>query len=89
MKKMMIIDMNKGKVFEDVDIRVKTDSNIITGFQFKVNDVTHNIRLGWIDRVRQKLGQKINIDEIQFISIFDIGYKVAFKNSTLLSYNIK
>ena len=38
MKKMMIIDMNKGKVFEDVDIRVKTDSNIITGFQFKVND---------------------------------------------------
>ena len=73
MKKMMIIDMNKGKVFEDVDIRVKTDSNIITGFQFKVNDVTHNIRLGWIDRVRQKLGQKINLDEIEFISIFDIG----------------
>lgn len=89
MKKMMIIDMNKGKVFEDVDIRVKTDSNIITGFQFKVNDVTHNIRLGWIDRVRQKLGQKINIDEIQFISIFDIGYKVAFKNSSIMSYNIK
>lgn len=89
MKKMMIIDMNKGKVFEDVDIRVKTDSNIITGFQFKVNDVTHNIRLGWIDRVRQKLGQKINIDEIEFISIFDIGYKVAFKNSSIMSYNIK
>ena len=89
MKKMMIIDMNKGKVFEDVDIRVKTDSNIITGFQFKVNDVTHNIRLGWIDRVRQKLGQKLNIDEIQFISIFDIGYKVAFKNSSIMSYNIK
>ena len=89
MKKMMIIDMNKGKVFEDVDIRVKTDSNIITGFQFKVNDVTHNIGLGWIDRVRQKLGQKINIDEIQFISIFDIGYKVAFKNSSIMSYNIK
>lgn len=89
MKKMMIIDMNKGKVFEDVDIRVKTDSNIITGFQFKVNDVTHNIRLGWIDRVRQKLGRKINIDEIEFITIFDIGYKVALKNSTLLSYNIK
>ena len=87
--KKMVIDMNKGKVFEDVDIRVKTDSNIITGFQFKVNDVTHNIRLGWIDRVRQKLGQKINIDEIQFISIFYIGYKVALKNSTLLSYNIK
>ena len=89
MKKMMIIDMNKGKVFEDVDIRVKTDSNIITGFQFKVNDITHNIRLGWIDRVRQKLGQKINIDEIEFISIFDIGYKVAFKNSSIMSYNIK
>ena len=87
--KKMVIDMNKGKVFEDVDIRVKTDSNIITGFQFKVNDVTHNIRLGWIDRVRQKLGQKINIDEIQFISIFDIGYKVAFKNSSIMSYNIK
>ena len=89
MKKMMIIDMNKGKVFEDVDIRVKTDSNIITGFQFKVNDVTHNIRLGWIDRVRQKLGQRINLDEIEFISIFDIGYKVAFKNSSIMSYNIK
>ena len=89
MKKMMITDMNKGKVFEDVDIRVKTDSNIITGFQFKVNDVTHNIRLGWIDRVRQKLGQKINLDEIEFISIFDIGYKVAFKNSSIMSYNIK
>ena len=89
MKKMMIIDMNKGKVFEDVDIRVKTDSNIITGFQFKVNDVTHNIRLGWIDRVRQKLGEKINLDEIEFISIFDIGYKVAFKNSSIMSYNIK
>ena len=89
MKKMMIIDMNKGKVFDDVDIRVKTDSNIITGFQFKVNDVTHNIRLGWIDRVRQKLGQKINLDEIEFISIFDIGYKVAFKNSSIMSYNIK
>lgn len=87
--KKMVIDMNKGKVFEDVDIRVKTDSNIITGFQFKVNDVTHNIRLGWIDRVRQKLGQKINIDEIQFISIFDIGYKVDFKNSSIMSYNIK
>ena len=87
--KKMVIDMNKGKVFEDVDIRVKTDSNIITGFQFKVNDVTHNIRLGWIDRVRQKLGQKINLDEIEFISIFDIGYKVAFKNSSIMSYNIK
>ena len=89
MKKMMIIDMNKGKVFEDVDIRVKTDSNIITGFQFKVNDVTHNIRLGWCDRVKQKLGKKINLDEIEFISIFDIGYKVAFKNSSIMSYNIK
>ena len=89
MKKMMIIDMNKGKVFEDVDIRVKTDSNIITGFQFKVNDVTHNIRLGWIDRVRQKLGQKINLDRIEFICIFDIVYKVAFKNSSIMSYNIK
>ena len=88
--KKMIIDMNKGKVYEDVDIRVKTDSGIITGFQFKTNDgVEHNIRLGWIDRVRQKLGQKINLDEIEFITIFDIGYKVALKNSTLLSYNIK
>ena len=89
MKKMMIIDMNKGKVFEDVDIRVKTDSNIITGFQFKVNDVTHNIRLGWCDRVKQRLGKKIKSDEIEFISIFDIGYKVAFKNSSIMSYNIK
>ena len=90
MKKMMIIDMNKGKVFEDVDIRVKTDSGIITGFQFKTNDgVAHNIRLGWFDRVKQKLGQKINLDEIEFISIFDIGYKVAFKNSSIMSYNIK
>ena len=88
--KKMVIDMNKGKVFEDVDIRVKTDSGIITGFQFKTNDgVAHNIRLGWIDRVRQKLGQKINLDEIEFISIFDIGYKVAFKNSSIMSYNIK
>ena len=87
--KKMIIDMNRGKVMEDVTIEVKTDSNIITGFQFKVNDVTHNIRLGWIDRVRQKLGQKINLDEIEFISIFDIGYKVAFKNSSIMSYNIK
>ena len=87
--KKMIIDMNRGKVTEDVEVHVKKDSGIITGFQFKVNDVTHNIRLGWIDRVRQKLGQKINIDEIQFISIFDIGYKVAFKNSSIMSYNIK
>ena len=90
MKKMMIIDMNKGKVFEDVDIRVKTDSGIITGFQFKTNDgVAHNIRLGWCDRVKQRLGKKLNSDEIEFITIFDIGYKVALKNSTLLSYNIK
>ena len=90
MKKMMIIDMNKGKVFEDVDIRVKTDSGIITGFQFKTNDgVAHNIRLGWCDRVKQKLGKRINLDEIEFISIFDIGYKVAFKNSSIMSYNIK
>ena len=90
MKKMMIIDMNKGKVFEDVDIRVKTDSGIITGFQFKTNDgIAHNIRLGWCDRVKQRLGKKINDDEIEFITIFDIGYKVALKNSTLLSYNIK
>ena len=90
MKKMMIIDMNKGKVFEDVDIRVKKDSGIITGFQFKTNDgVEHNIRLGWCDRVKQRLSKKINIDEIQFISIFDIGYKVAFKNSSIMSYNIK
>ena len=89
MKKMMIIDMNRGRV-EDVDIRVKTDSGIITGFQFKTNDgVEHNIRLGWFDRVKQKLGQKINSDEIEFISIFDIGYKVAFKNSSIMSYNIK
>ena len=86
----MIIDMNKGKVFEDVDIRVKTDSGIITGFQFKTNDgVAHNIRLGWCDRVKQRLGKKIKSDEIEFITIFDIGYKVALKNSTLLSYNIK
>ena len=90
MKKMMIIDMNKGKVFEDVDIRVKTDSGIITGFQFKTNDgVEHNIRLGWCDRVKQRLGKKLNSDEIEFISIFDIGYKVAFKNSSIMSYNIK
>ena len=88
--KKMVIDMNKGKVFEDVDIRVKTDSGIITGFQFKTNDgVAHNIRLGWCDRVKQRLGKKINSDEIEFITIFDIGYKVALKNSTLLSYNIK
>ena len=88
--KKMIIDMNRGKVTEDVEVHVKKDSGIITGFQFKTNDgVEHNIRLGWIDRVRQKLGQKINIDEIEFISIFDIGYKVAFKNSSIMSYNIK
>lgn len=88
--KKMIIDMNKGKVFEDVDIRVKTDSGIITGFQFKTNDgVAHNIRLGWLDRVKQRLGKKISIDNIEFISIFDIGYKVAFKNSSIMSYNIK
>ena len=88
--KKMVIDMNKGKVFEDVDIRVKTDSGIITGFQFKTNDdVAHNIRLGWCDRVKQKLGKRINLDEIEFISIFDIGYKVAFKNSSIMSYNIK
>lgn len=90
MKKMMIIDMNRGKVFEDVEVRVKTDSGIITGFQFKTNDGSaHDIRLGWFDRVKQKLGQKINSDEIEFISIFDIGYKVAFKNSSIMSYNIK
>ena len=89
MKKMMIIDMNRGRV-EDVCIRVKTDSGIITGFQFKTNDdITHNIRLGWYDRVKQKLGKRINLDEIEFISIFDIGYKVAFKNSSIMSYNIK
>ena len=88
--KKMVIDMNKGKVFDDVDIRVKTDSGIITGFQFKTNDgVAHNIRLGWCDRVKQRLGKKLNSDEIEFITIFDIGYKVALKNSTLLSYNIK
>ena len=88
--KKMIIDMNRGKVTEDVEVHVKKDSGIITGFQFKTNDgVAHNIRLGWIDRVRQKLGQKINLDEIEFISIFDIGYKVAFKNSSIMSYNIK
>ena len=88
--KKMIIDMNRGKVTEDVEVHVKKDSGIITGFQFKTNDgVEHNIRLGWIDRVRQKLGQKINLDEIEFISIFDIGYKVAFKNSSIMSYNIK
>ena len=87
--KKMVIDMNIGRV-EDVDIRVKTDSGIITGFQFKTNDgVAHNIRLGWCDRVKQKLGKRINLDEIQFISIFDIGYKVAFKNSSIMSYNIK
>ena len=87
--KKMIIDMNIGRV-EDVDIRVKTDSGIITGFQFKTNDgVAHNIRLGWCDRVKQRLGKKLNSDEIEFITIFDIGYKVALKNSTLLSYNIK
>ena len=89
--KKMVIDMNKGKVFEDVDIHVKTDSGIITGFQFKTNDgVAHDIRLGWCDRVRQKLGRKINIDEIEFIAIFDIGYKVALKNSSsILTYNTK
>ena len=88
--KKMVIDMNIGKVTEDVEVHVKKDSGIITGFQFKTNDgVEHNIRLGWIDRVRQKLGQKINLDEIEFISIFDIGYKVAFKNSSIMSYNIK
>ena len=87
--KKMVIDMNIGRV-EDVDIRVKTDSGIITGFQFKTNDgVAHNIRLGWCDRVKQKLGKRINLDEIEFISIFDIGYKVALKNSSIRSYNIK
>ena len=87
--KKMVIDMNIGRV-EDVDIRVKTDSGIINGFQFKTNDgVAHNIRLGWCDRVKQKLGKRINLDEIEFISIFDIGYKVAFKNSSIMSYNIK
>ena len=87
--KKMVIDMNIGRV-EDVDIRVKTDSGIIAGFQFKTNDgVAHNIRLGWCDRVKQKLGKRINLDEIEFISIFDIGYKVAFKNSSIMSYNIK
>lgn len=89
MKKMMIIDMNKGKVLEDVEVHVKKDSDIITGFQFKTNDVTHNVRLGWYDRVKQRLGKKLNIDEIEFISIFDIGYKVAFKNSSIISYNIQ
>ena len=64
--KKMVIDMNIGKVTEDVEVHVKKDSGIITGFQFKTNDgVEHNIRLGWIDRVRQKLGQKINLDEIE------------------------
>ena len=88
--KKMIIDMNRGKVTEDVEVHVKKDSGIITGFQFKTNDgVAHNIRLGWCDRVKQKLGKRINLDEIQFISIFDIGYKVAFKNSSIMSYNIK
>lgn len=87
--KKMIIDMNRGKVMEDVTVEVKTDSNIVTGFQFKVNDTIHNIRLGWIDRVKQKLGKKIDVDSIEFISIFDIGYKVAFKDSSLVSYNIQ
>ena len=87
--KKMIIDMNRGKVMEDVTVEVKTDSSIVTGFQFKVNDTIHNIRLGWIDRVKQRLGKKLNIDEIEFISIFDIGYKVVFKNSSIISYNIK
>ncbi len=87
--KKMIIDMNRGKVMEDVTVEVKTDSNIITGFQFKINDTIHNFRLGWYDRVKQKLGKRINLDEIEFISIFDIGYKVAFKNSSIMSYNIK
>ena len=87
--KKMIIDMNRGKVMEDVTIEVKTDSNIVTGFQFKVNDTIHNIRLGWIDRVKQRLGKKIDVDNIEFISIFDIGYKVAFKDSSLISYNIQ
>ena len=90
MKKMMVIDMNRGKVTEDVEVHVKKDSGIITGFQFKTNDgVEHNIRLGWCDRVKQQLGKRINLDEIEFISIFDIGYKVAFKNSSIMSYNIK
>lgn len=90
MKKMiMIIDMNRGKVFEDVEVQVKIDSNIITGFQFKVNSTNNYIKLGWFDRAKQKLGKKINLDEIEFISIFDIGYKVAFKNSSLISYNIQ
>ncbi len=87
--KKMIIDMNRGKVMEDVTVEVKTDSNIVTGFQFKVNDTIHNIRLGWIDRVKQRLGKKIDVDNIEFISIFDIGYKVAFKDSSLISYNIQ
>ena len=87
--KKMIIDMNRGKVMEDVTVEVKTDSNIVTGFQFKVNNTIHNIRLGWIDRVKQKLGKKIDVDSIEFISIFDIGYKVAFKDSSLVSYNIQ
>lgn len=88
--KKMVIDMNRGKVSGDVDIRVKTDSGIITGFQFKTNDgVAHNIRLGWRDRVKQRLGRKLNSDEIEFIVIFDIGYKVALKNSTILSYNVQ
>lgn len=87
--KKMIIDMNRGKVMEDVTVEVKTDSNIVTGFQFKVNDTIHNIRLGWFDRVKQKLGKKIDVDNIEFISIFDIGYKVAFKDSSLISYNIQ
>ena len=90
MKKMMVIDMNRGKVTEDVEVHVKKDSGIITGFQFKTNDgVEHSVRLGWYDRVKQKLGKRINLDEIEFITIFDIGYKVALKNSTLLSYIIK
>lgn len=87
--KKMIIDMNRGKVLEDVEVHVKKDSGIITGFQFKTNDTVHDIRLGWVDRVKQRLGKKLNIDEIEFISIFDIGYKVAFKNSSLISYNIQ
>ena len=44
MKKMMIIDMNRGRV-EDVEVRVKTDSGIITGFQFKRKEGSaHDIR---------------------------------------------
>ena len=40
-------------------------------------------------KLNDYIKEKINDDEIEFITIFDIGYKVALKNSTLLSYNIK